>query len=235
MYPADLPTPSEKASDFHVNLLVATISILTLKAKKRAQCSILKEFTLTSDTPIEEATVVLASVEGKAIKPLCRAQVTLDTPTVAIRLSFYVVGNDVPLNVDELLGMEFIKKYKADILGRDLLKLYGYCMPLINGATTIKLPPGTENLLHAKTSTNFVGLVRKIEIANDVILGSCVTPPKGNRCVVSIVNTTASEGRVQRPTSTLEPLTLTELSGKGDTEALWISTIGTASEPSRLE
>lgn len=172
------PTSDEIPSDFDTVSPTAKKGMLTLKGDTGAQCCPIKKGALCPDMPIRDTSAELKGVGGTTIEPLCLAEVTVEAPAIKVKHWFYVVKDDVPIEVDGLLGMDFIKKHKVDILGGSTIKLYGHSMDLIGGREKMNVSPRSEKIANAITVNRLSGFMERLEVSDGVILGSCVTTPQ---------------------------------------------------------
>jgi len=107
-----------------------------------------------------------------------------------IKHAFYIVKDDVAVEHEGILGLDFLRKQTAkcdyeknQITIKDsILKLHP--------CNKITLKPRSETIIRAATNHNQVGIVRAEETAPGVFIGSCLVETKNLSCPVSIINTT---------------------------------------------
>ncbi|XP_043272068.1 NAD-dependent protein deacetylase Sir2B-like [Venturia canescens] len=192
------------ASDFYITSPHAIDSALLLKVDTGAQCCIIKRNALRKNTEIINETVELTGVGGKPFNALCKVILEIETPAVKILHEFFVVDNDVPIKTDGILGLDFIKKHKVDILGGRIIKMYGHVEPLVNGSE--KLQSRSESIHYVKAKNLAVGCLSARKIKKGVKIEQGIVPEKRMTSPIMFLNTLDQEVSRERPTVEIEEI-----------------------------
>jgi hypothetical protein len=138
----------------------------------------------------------------------------------SITHSFQLVGKQVDLPCDGILGRDFFQSAKAKIcyksrtvtLKGKRFRMEGNCQLLrdkgnvVRNVGQIRLPPRTESIVRVPVATGSpqVGMIKKCELQEGIILAATLTRVVDGYALTSVLNTTDTEIAVQEPVVTLE-------------------------------
>lgn len=134
----------------------------------------------------------------------CNLEIILKNETVIQK--FHVVEDTIPLKYDAILGRDFLIDNDA-IIDYELkkFKVYGESIDLISNEF-IKIPGRSEVLIHAITQNQdgMEGICNSKALGECLYLGSCLTVPRNNKCLVSVMNVSENDIEIPIPKVILE-------------------------------
>ncbi|XP_077264813.1 uncharacterized protein LOC143898889 [Temnothorax americanus] len=168
--------------------------------------SLIKLNALKDDASVYEDRIALTGITGHKIHTIGKVYATIETNKLKIKHAFYVVGEDMAIEYDGILGIDFLRTHAASCdyeqmqlkIKEETFKLHPY------GKVTLK--PRSETIIEAITDKNEEGIVQAREMKPGVYIGNCLVKPENHICIVSIINTTDKEIEIPIPQVTLEKL-----------------------------
>ncbi|KAL6268305.1 hypothetical protein P5V15_001426 [Pogonomyrmex californicus] len=120
----------------------------------------------------------------------------------------YVVKDDFPIAYEGILGIDFLKKYRAKCdHAKEILRIGSVNLKLHLHKKYI-LTPRSETIVQTITNQNQIGIVKPEETEPRVFIDSCLVEPDNYICPISIINTTTETIEITTPSVTLDAVQL---------------------------
>lgn len=126
-----------------------------------------------------------------------------------VNVKFHVVSEEFPISKDGILGHNFLANHSAEVS-------YKTKILTTNNIRWKMYPPKTEFMCVPSRSEMFVKVNSNIKsgecmcfsqtLADNIILGSCLTKAINGKCIVSVVNVSEQDVTLQVPTIKLQKL-----------------------------
>lgn len=127
---------------------------------------------------------------------------------------FHIVGNEIKMQYDGILGIDFwrsrrakINYHKREIVMPNLtVKFDAHRSYASKKVFQVKLPARSEVIVELPTNSKGEGLLAKIELQTGVFVSEALTTGEHGSCVACIANTSSEELTIDPPTVELSPL-----------------------------
>lgn len=167
-----------------------------------ASISIIKEEELPKTTQVFRDNLAVNGIGGKVYSTGYAVLDLHASKTDTFQIKFHIFKT-LPIIVDGILGLDFMKRYKANIdLNTNLLTLQigdkYYNQPIFDKpdySNSLLIPPRSETIHYIYLNTEVKGdcLVSARELEKDVFLAGTIVRPKNKRVPIKILNTRDEE------------------------------------------
>lgn len=168
-----------------------------------ADITLLKYSKIIGKVRTTREVITLRGIGNTDIPTICKIELNVKIGAGFVRHPCHVVKDDFPLQVDGILGYDFITKYKAIIRPGVRVEILDTQWPLVQDEKII-IQPRTEAIIRAHTKEHGDGLVEKQRIEPGIYIGNCLTSSDNGTCPIPIINMTNHAIQLQPPTVQLE-------------------------------
>lgn len=184
-----------------------------------ADISIIKASSLNEGTVyLPDKRVQISGISKGVLSTLGVAELKLSTKCKTSTHEFQVVGNELNMQHDGILGKDFwqskrakINYLKGEIVMPNLkIKFDAHDACMSNAVYEVKLPARSEVIVRLPTNSKGEGLLNKITLQTGVFVAEALTTGEKGECIASIANTSEEEVTVNPPVVELSPLEVIE-------------------------